>query len=203
MTTLVVEKMAGNFADSSRLDPPVKAASAGDLLIARAQAGDRSAQAALFEQLQDVWFRFCVSILGDADSASEAVQETALRFLQRLAGFRGDSELKTWALGIALNVCREFARKRARPLDIEALRARRPLDRSAPDALAAAAEQHSRVRGLVDQLPPRQREALVLRYFEQLNVQQTARVMDCAVGTVKATIAQALRRLRRECRDKP
>ena len=203
MTTLVVERHRENLADSGRRRPSTRPATVGNVLIARAQRGDRTAQAALFEQLQDVWFRFCVSMLGDAESAREAVQETALRFLQRLTGFRGDSELQTWALGIALNVCRELVRKSVRPLDATALEARRRPARAAPDALAADAEQHRRVRRLVAQLPPRQREALVLRYFEQLNIEETARVMDCAQGTVKATIAQALRRLRGKCGDKP
>ena len=202
MTTLVVEKMAGNFADSSRPNPPVKAASAGDLLIARAQAGDRSAQAALFEQLQDVWFRFCVSILGDSEAAREAVQETAFRFLQRLGSFRGDSQLKTWALGIALNVCRELTRKANRPLGADEFAARPDTKALRPDEAAGDAEQCGQVRQLVDQLPPRQREAMVLRYFEQLDIEQTAQVMGCAVGTVKATVSQALKSLRRKYEHK-
>ncbi len=45
-------------------------------------------------------------------------------------------------------------------------------------------------------LPERQREAVVLRFFEDLSTEQTAAVMNCAEGTVKATLHQALRKLR-------
>ena len=48
----------------------------------------------------------------------------------------------------------------------------------------------------LDQLPDRQREALVLRFFEELTIEQTASAMGCAIGTVKATVHQALRTLR-------
>ena len=201
MATLVGGRDVDRLVEVGRAKQPAPTV-AGNVLIERAKRGDRSAQAALFAELQDVWFRFCVSILGDADAAGEAVQETALRFLQRLSSFRGDSRLRTWALGIALNVCRELSRKARRPVDANELGARRRTGESRPDAIAAAAEQHMRVRDMVDQLPPRQREAVVLRYFEQLDIDQTAQVMGCAAGTVKATVAQALGRLRRKYEDK-
>ena len=50
-------------------------------------------------------------------------------------------------------------------------------------------------RTLAD-LPERQREAVVLRFFEELSVEDTAELMKCAPGTVKATVHQALRALR-------
>jgi RNA polymerase sigma factor (sigma-70 family) len=49
---------------------------------------------------------------------------------------------------------------------------------------------------LLDDLPQRQREAIVLRYFQQLSVEETAATMQCAPGTVKATIHQTLRKLK-------
>lgn len=200
MTTLVVPKEADRLVNAHRA---ARTQVVGNLLVERAKRGDRSAQAALFEQLQDVWFRFCVSILGDAEAAREAVQETALRFLQRLSSFRGDSRLKTWSLGIALNVCRELARKAHRPLGADEFAARPDTDALRPDEAAGDAEQRGQVRQLVDQLPPRQREAMVLRYLEQLDIEQTAQVMGCAVGTVKATVSQALKSLRCKYENKP
>ncbi|HEX5770176.1 MAG TPA: sigma-70 family RNA polymerase sigma factor [Nocardioidaceae bacterium] len=50
----------------------------------------------------------------------------------------------------------------------------------------------------LQQLPPRQRAAIVLRYYEDLTEAQTAEVMDCAVGTVKSQVSQGLRRLREQ-----
>ena len=65
-----------------------------------------------------------------------------------------------------------------------------------PDARAESAEQHERVRLVLADLPMRQREAVVLRFFEDMSVDETAAAMGCAAGTVKATVHQALRSLR-------
>ena len=71
--------------------------------------------------------------------------------------------------------------------------------------VAEALDHHERLEQAEDlnqldewltQLPDRQREALTLRYLEQLSLRETAAAMGCALGTAKATIAQALGRLR-------
>ena len=58
-------------------------------------------------------------------------------------------------------------------------------------------EARDALRLTLAELPDRQREALVLRFFEDLSVEETAKAMGCAAGTVKATVHQALRSLRK------
>lgn len=163
--------------------------------LRRAQCGHRAAQAELLRSLQDVWYRNCLSLLRDDEAARDAVQETALRFLQGLPGFRWQSTLKTWSLGIALNVCRETWRETARARS--RLRVTRP-DPPTPDALMLRDERVEWLREAIDGLAERQREVVVLRYFEGLSVSETATAMGCATGTVKATLSQALARLRQQ-----
>jgi len=166
----------------------------------RARAGDRTAQALLLRDLQDVIWRFCLSTLRDRELALDASQETALRVLRSLKKFKGRSQLRTWVLGIALNVCREARRKRPAapgPADTQAAPG------LPPDALAARREQHGRLSRLLDTLSPRRRQVIALRYFEGLSVEETARVMGAATGTVKALTFQALRVLRRRWEDQP
>src|SRR5687767_2481093 len=83
-----------------------------DATIEAGQRGDRRAQARILSELQDVWYRYCLSQLRNPDAAADATQETGLRFLRQLGSFRGDSQIQTWSLGIALNVVREMKRKR-------------------------------------------------------------------------------------------
>jgi RNA polymerase sigma-70 factor (ECF subfamily) len=165
--------------------------------IHAARSGDRAALGRLLRDLQDCWYRFSLSLLGDGESAREATQETGLRFMKALPAFRGDSQLQTWSLGIALNVAREMRRK-AKPLP---QLAKEFLHRHRADAPAAAdvvdaSEQHEALRSVLSDLPDRQREAIVLRFFEEMSVEQTAATMGCAEGTVKATVHQALRSLK-------
>lgn len=166
----------------------------------RARTGDRAAQGLLLRDLQDVIWRFCLATLRDRELALDASQETALRVLRSLKKFKGQSQLRTWVLGIALNVCREVRRRRPAtpgPADTQ------PAPGLPPDALAARREQYGRLSRLLDTLSPRRRQVIALRYFENLSVAETARVMGAATGTVKALTFQALRALRRGWEDQP
>lgn len=181
--------------------------------LAAARRGGRAARETLLRDLQDPWYRMCLGLLGDPEKARDAVQETAVRFLRQLAGFRGDSQLRTWSLGIALNVAREMKRSRARETPSSSLIeaadqsgsacgfASGTSARAAPDSAAAAGEERDQLRLILAHLPDRQREAIVLRFFEELSVEETARAMNCAPGTVKATVHQALRALRQKLKD--
>jgi len=166
--------------------------------IAAARRGNRDAQASLLRTLQDPWYRLCLSLLRDPEQARDAVQETALRFLRQLPGFRGDSQLRTWSLGIAINVVREFRRsvRPAEDLTEDVVSRSESHQESAPIESAELAEQRDWLHLTLAELPVRQREVVVLRYFEELTTEQTALAMNCAVGTVKATLHQALRSLR-------
>ena len=168
-------------------------------LIQAARNGDRTALAGLLRELQDPWFRFCVGILGDAEMARDASQETGLRFIRTLANFRGDSQLQTWSMGIALNVCREMRRK-MRVLPDLARDHLGQMQNSRNDNSASTSSELSdekqKLEALLIDLPARQRQAIVLRFFEEMSVEETAKLMDCATGTIKATIHQALRSLR-------
>ena len=106
-------------------------------------------------------------------------------------------------MGIAINVVREMRRAQAhesaKALDRHRLAAPR---RGAlpPDESAQRRELDDVLRSELNGLSERQREAIVLRFFEDLTVEQTAHAMNCATGTVKATVHQALRALRNKLR---
>lgn len=150
--------------------------------------------------LQDTLFRFALSQLRDREAANEATQETAVRLLQAIERFDGRSRVTTWALGVALNVCRE--RRRARRFDSDReLSHVAASDCGSGERRAAERETAERLNDELDRLPPRQREAVTLRYFEGLSVRETAEAMRCSEGAVKASVWQALRRLRTELRS--
>jgi RNA polymerase sigma-70 factor (ECF subfamily) len=131
------------------------------------------------------------------DLARDAAQETALRFLRDLPSFRGQSSVRTWSIGIAINVTRELRRTyrvRENLAQVPLERAEQPVPPA--DQNAAILESHSALRAMLESLPVRQREAVVLRFFEGMSVDEAADAMQCAPGTVKATVHQALRSLR-------
>lgn len=166
------------------------------LTLEAARSGDRQAIGRLLSALQDTWYRFCLANLRDPDRAADAVQETGLRFIRQISGFRGDSELTTWSLGIALNVVREIRRKKTgESLDDEQ---DDPITSSDVSDPVEQRESQQAVHAILDRLPARQREVVVLRFFQELSTEQTALAMNCATGTVKATLHQALRALKQK-----
>jgi RNA polymerase sigma-70 factor (ECF subfamily) len=161
--------------------------------IQAARRGDRTAQAQLLRELQDRWFRISMSLLRDPERARDATQETALRFIRDLPKFAGQSQITTWSIGIAINVSREM-RRGNRQIPAEAARQ----GVHSPGDAAAEDEQKQLIRQMLDDLPPRQREALLLRFFEDLSTDEAAAAMGCAAGTIKATVHQALRALKQK-----
>ena len=177
-----------------------------DQTTQQAQMGDRTAQATLLRDLQDPWYRMSLNLLRDPDKARDATQETALRFLKLLPRFAGNSTLTTWSMGIVINVVREMRRASAKhdlgsDTDAACGFADQEASDPGPARSASHGEQAMLLRAGLNELPDRQREAIVLRFFEELSVEETAAAMDCAPGTIKATVHQALRALRNKLKQ--
>lgn len=133
----------------------------------------------------------------DSQEADEVVQDTCLRALQGLAGFRAEAKLYTWLYGIMINVIRQ-RRRRSRWLSFTAFLPEWPswperdwnrrLDRA---SLAAELGR------LLQNMPLPQREVLVLRYLEGMPLAAIAEVTGTALGTVKSRLYYGTAYLRR------
>jgi RNA polymerase sigma-70 factor (ECF subfamily) len=130
--------------------------------------------------------------LADRAAAEEAAQEALTRALRRWRHVRTLDRPAAWLYVVAMNHVRDgWRRERREPQwDTE-------LDTMTPDPGGAITTAVS-VRDAIATLPARQREAVVLRYLADLPLADVADAMGCAVGTVKATLHQALRSLRVE-----
>lgn len=122
--------------------------------------------------------------------AEELAQETLARAWQHWADVRAMESPEAWAFRVAFNL----AASRFRRLAAERrARARLGADEPAPPADLADVQA---VRAAVAELPSRQRAALVLRYFADLSIADTAEILGCAPGTVKSLCSHALDHLR-------
>lgn len=129
--------------------------------------------------------------LGPAGEADDLVQETFIRAWRGLARFRRDAEVSTWLYRILLNACRDRFRRRA-------LKLPETPERSTPQDPARAVAQRElvdRVFLAVEELPPRQREAILLRTRAALSYAEIATVMGVRVGSVKSHLVAARRAL--------
>ena len=161
-------------------------------LVRRFQRGDNDALDELVRRHQDRLYRLATVWLYNEHQAADVVQEVFLRSMRGLSAFRFRSAPFTWLYRATRNVCHEFnRRRRTEPLEAE------PGD-TAPGIEQQVMRQDAArgVRALLDTLPERQRDVVLLRIFEELSVRDTARVMGCREGTVKALLHKATGRLR-------
>lgn len=149
-------------------------------------------------QSADSLLRAAYLIVWDAAEAEDLVQECFFRLARRWPRVRAMEHPKAYARKVLVNLALDASGRRRR----SAAELGDGLDAATEHADDAAVRLFGRVevgtdleRALGD-LAPRQRTALVLRYFEDLPEAEVAELMGCSVGTVKSTTARALERLR-------
>jgi RNA polymerase sigma-70 factor (ECF subfamily) len=131
---------------------------------------------------------FCYGVLGNRDDAEDAAQETFLRALRSLAGYRGQASIRTWLFRIALNVCLDAKRLR-RPAESWSEQHRAAsAGASSPDALAL---EHLRVREALRTLQPRHRALVLLREHEGWSAAEIAELMGWNVKRVRNELYKA------------
>jgi RNA polymerase sigma-70 factor (ECF subfamily) len=145
------------------------------------------------EFFRAVWPRLAVALTsytGDRAVGEELAQEALVRALERWDHVSTLNAPAMYVYRTGLNLARSRWRRRA----VE----RRARERLAATPVVAPADPADvlAVRAEILALPPRQRMAIVLRYHADLSVDETAAVMECAPGTVKALTHQAMSRLR-------
>jgi RNA polymerase sigma factor (sigma-70 family) len=129
---------------------------------------------------------------GDADVAEELAQEAIAYAIRDWKRIKQKSSPPAWLYRVGLNLAHSHYRRRATER-----RARERLQASTAPSLVDDVEVGASIREAVSRLHRRQRQALVLRYFLDLSVAQTADLMECSEGTVKSLTHQAIKSLRR------
>ena len=135
--------------------------------------------------------RLAYIVTGDATAAEDLAQDAFVRVAGRFAHLRNRDAFGTYLRRTLLNLCKNHFRHR----DVE----RTYLQRQAPPGSVdpqATAGEHDAIRGALLRLPVRQRAAIALRYFEDLSVDETARVLGCGPKAVKSLTARGMETLR-------
>jgi RNA polymerase sigma-70 factor (ECF subfamily) len=160
-------------------------------LIKHAQAGDREAFAALFEQYKNLVYKTAYLILGDIHEADDALQEVFLLVHKSLASFDSHKgAFTTWLYRITLNFCLNHRRKR-HPSSLE--------DISPTPAINFPGAQLAEEEALwqaTRSLSDKQQAVVILRYYWDLSYAEIAAILDLPLGTVKSRLDLALKTLR-------
>lgn len=147
------------------------------------------------------------ALLGSRAGAEDAVQESFERAYRSLDTFRGEARMGTWFLRIVINTAYRHARRnrwfrtRAWPEPAGSEGVDEISKEPSPEQQSGAAQIRRRLTAAIGTLPRRQRTAFVLRYVEGMSTGETADLMECAPGTVKASLHKAVTRLRGRLKD--
>ena len=158
-----------------------------------------------FEQImqrhQREILRYLLRLSGNGADAADLFQETWLRAYRAYPRLEPDSEVRPWLYAIAINLCRNRARDRARRARvIVAVEEKNPRPDRLGKAPLGSTENDGyavvRMRELIGSLPPKQREALQLRCFAGLDYAEIAAAMDCSAQGARANVSQAIRKIK-------
>ena len=170
-------------------------------LVAAVQSGDMQSLGQLVVRWERPLYRFVSRMLPRADDARDVCQETFLRILNRADRFRSGSRFSTWMYQIALNLCRDQARWRRRWGKIVVDGKEAPTETTAAAGLSpeAGTEMNELTRAVQEglrEIPPEQREVLILKEYEGLKFKEIAEVLSCPESTVKSRMYYGLNGLK-------
>ncbi|MFI5380784.1 MAG: RNA polymerase sigma factor [Tepidisphaerales bacterium] len=159
-------------------------------LVAAFNDGDATAFDGLYYRYRDWVVRLAWRFAGDADDALDVLQETFAYVTGKFPGFHLSSSFTTFLYPVVKNTALAIRRKRRRTLvgdaAMDTLAAGASIDPLAADDLKTA----------LDALPEAHREVLLMRYVDDLSLEETGEALGIPLGTVKSRIHNALKQLR-------
>jgi RNA polymerase sigma-70 factor (ECF subfamily) len=150
-------------------------------------------------------YRILLCLVRDTDAADTLTQECFLKAFRKCTSFRGESSLTTWLTRIAVNLARDHHRnrklafwKRLRPRD-EAVGIEPPDPGRSQEKSLIDGESVKLVLSAVERLPERQRTVFLLRFVEEMSLEEIAAAMGLDIGTVKSHLFRSTETIRGRC----
>jgi len=176
-------------------------------LVASAQTQGAAATVAftrLIQLHQGALLRRCQLYLKNREDAEDAAQETILRAYRALHAFKGDASFRTWLFAIADNQCHTLSARRRKHLLSDHMQAlievheRVNRERDCPDA-----ETVKHVRRALETLPAASQDVVMLRYYQDMSLEEVAATTGLGLSATKMRLYRALNQLGRHFSERP
>ncbi|MCI2429519.1 sigma-70 family RNA polymerase sigma factor [Candidatus Acetothermia bacterium] len=165
-------------------------------LIRRSLDGDKNAWGEIVKRYKISVFGVALGILGNPADAEDAAQDAFIRAYQGLHTFHLDKRFSTWIFAITANLCKNKLRRDRLLAPLKYI-TRATQSHHNPEAQLAQDQRSQTMRDALDQLSPKYRMPLVLRYYGDLEYKEIAEMMKLPEGTVKTRIHRAKSELKR------
>jgi RNA polymerase sigma-70 factor (ECF subfamily) len=171
------------------------------LLVERAQRGEKRAFELLVEKYQRKLARLLSRLVRDPGEVEDVTQEAFIKAYRALPSFRGDSAFYTWLYRIGINTAKNYlvamGRRTPTSTEVDAEEAEgyedgeQLRDINTPESLLLTREIGTTVNSAIESLPEELRSAIQLRELEGMSYEEIAKLMDCPIGTVRSRIFRA------------
>lgn len=172
-------------------------------LVERFQQGDDGAFDELVRKYQSKVYELAYHFTHNVEDALDLSQEAFLRVFKSLPAFKQQSSFYTWLFRIVKNLGIDYSRRQKKRLGALALteyhlkeETKINIAYASPSKLVEAQELKDAITQAIEMLPSRQRSAFILWYYEQLDLNSIAEILDCRLGTVKAHLSHARQKLK-------
>ncbi len=207
----------GDDEDTGEEAPPEKPAPSPEKLaflavLQRAKEGDLKAFEEIYQMYHRRIYNAVYGMLGDPDDAQDVTQDVFMRLYDALPTLRADEAFSTYLYRIALNLCRDRARRKKRVRfqsmdtpraddegDVEPMEF--PDQGKLPEELLTSDELQRRVREAVLTLSNDHKAVIVMHHFQGMEVNDIARILGVPTGTVKSRLARGRDQLHRKLRS--
>lgn len=162
-----------------------------DDLVEQIRHGDEKAAEELIKRYYPSILRYCKNHCFHQEKAEDLTQETFLKLFQNLSRYKGKRRFKAYLYTIANHLCIDESRK----IEVYPLNDEEVIEES--DEMSRI-EDRSEIGYLLNVLSPEQREAIILRFGEELSFWEIARVMGCNMRTAQSRVRNALKIMRKE-----
>ncbi|MBM7855008.1 RNA polymerase sigma-70 factor (ECF subfamily) [Desulfohalotomaculum tongense] len=159
-----------------------------ELLVKKAVNGDAAAFLKLSKQYQQPLYRTAMGMLGNEHDAADAVQDAFLKAYRDIGKLRDPRQFRSWLYRILINRCIDILRQRRRTTPVERVWLSDPVENNI--------ESRVDISQAVAELDEQHRAVVVLRFFQDMKIDDIALVLNCPVGTVKSRLYRALKKLK-------
>jgi RNA polymerase sigma-70 factor, ECF subfamily len=171
--------------------------------------GDQDAFGEIVEIYKNSVYQLCFRMLGNRQEAEDIAQEAFIRAYVHIKSFNQDLKFSTWLFRIATNLCIDRMRKKKPDYYLDAevagtegltMYSQIPSDTPLPENEVESLELHDTVQKEILKLPEKYRSPIVLKYIEDLSLNEISEILDLPLGTVKTRIHRGREALRQQLR---
>ena len=163
-----------------------------DELVELVRYGEEDAAGELIKRYYTSILRYCKWHCSDTDKAEDLTQETFYRLFKNLSGYKGKNKFKAYLYTIANHLCIDESRKiSSYPLEGE-----ENIANECNEILQL--EDKTEINRLLNILPEEQKEAVILRYGEELSYKEIAKVMGCNMRTAQSRVRNGIKMMQKE-----